>query len=177
MQYGFNDGLAFFTNILYSSKGYKVINDTNTLGSQIRGNTANIEIPFGFYLRQKLNKQSFLRESIGLGLNFNLNKEDTSFHRVPENNPFAIQQIRLKTFYTMIQIGVEFGRETEGGDIFTLGILYRHGLGRPYLLDVISDANNRNKLYNYHYRGGYLGISIGYAFNLSNLGKKDEFFY
>lgn len=179
MQYGFNDGLAFYTNVLYSSKGYRVMNDTNSMGAQIRGNTTNIEIPFGFFLRQKLSKQSFMRESIGLGLNINLNKEDTAFHRMPENNPFAIQQIRLKSMYMMLQIGIEFGRETDGGDIFTFGVVYRHGIGRPYLIDVINDPdpNSRNPLYNYHYRGSYLGISIGYAFNLSNIGKQDEFFY
>jgi hypothetical protein len=177
MQYGFNDGLAFYTNVLYSSKGYRIQNDTNTFNAQVRGVTTNIEIPFGFFLRQKLSKQSFMRESIGMAINLNLNKEDTAFQRIPETNPFAIQQIRLKSMYMMLQIGIEFGRETDAGDIFTFGVVYRHGIGRPYLIDVINDPDSRTPLYNYHYRGSYLGLSIGYAFNLSNIGKQDEFFY
>jgi hypothetical protein len=177
-QYGINDGISFFVSALYSSKGYKVTNDTNSLNKSIKGNTQNLEIPFGFYLKQNVSRQNFVRETVGFGLNYNLASESTYLFRSQAQNPFALESVMISRLNTMLSIGVEFGHTTEAGHIFTAGIVYRHGIGKPTSLNIINNTENQDRYFEMGYNGSYLGLQMNFLFNFKDIKPmKGELFF
>lgn len=178
LQYGVNNGISFYTGLLYSSKGFKIENDTNSFKKDIVGNVLSIEVPMGFYLRQPMSKRTFMREQVGITLNYNMNNE-RGFFRFPEQNPFAIETIVNKRMNFLVNIGVEIQHELDAGHFFSAGIVYRHGFGVPMSLNVLNDVDNTAPKYlEMAYTGGYLGINLSFLFNLSNLKpQKGELFF
>jgi hypothetical protein len=161
-----------------ASKGFKLENDTNTFKKDIVGNVLAIEVPMGFYLRQPMSKRTFMREQVGITLNYNMNNE-RGFFRFPEQNPFAIETVVNKRMNFLINIGVEIQHELDAGHFFSAGIVYRHGFGVPMSLNVLNDVDNASPKYlEMAYTGGYLGINLSFLFNLSNIKpQKGELFF
>lgn len=177
LQYGFNQGISFYTAALFSSKGFEVIAESNVLKNNIRGNVIALEIPFGFYLRQPLSKRTFLREQVGLTLSYNSNNEQ-GFFRFPEENPYAMETLVKKRINYLINIGVEVQHEFESGHFFSAGVVYRHGFGIPMQLNLYEDYDNRIKGPEMAYTGGYIGVNLQFLFDLGNLKpSKEEVFF
>jgi hypothetical protein len=178
LQYGVNAGIAFHSGLLYTSTSYTVRNPGNAFREVIRGNTGWIEVPLGFYLRQPINRQSSIRELVGLSFLYNTAKEDTSFFRFPSDNPFAIESVINSRMATTLNLGIEFVRSTEAGHLFTFGLVYKRGLGTPSTINVINDATSRTPAFELGLNAGYVGISMGYLFNLKDIKPiKGELFF
>lgn len=169
IQYGLNSGIAFQSGFLLSSKSYTIINYDNNINGTIRGNVGGIEVPLGFYLRQPMNKQSFMRELVGVSAFYNSNKDNISFYRSTPENPFALEVIINKRISYSLNIGVEFMREFESGHAFTVGVLYKRGMGNPMTLNVINDKNSRTPLFEMGYSGSYLGLNFSFLFDFNDL--------
>lgn len=178
VQYGVNAGIAFHSGLLYTSTSYTVSNPGNAFREVIRGNTGWIELPLGFYLRQPINRQSSIRELVGVSFMYNTSGQDTSFFRFPLDNPFAIESVVNSRLGTTLNLGIEFVRSSEAGHIFTMGLVYKRGLGAPGIVNVINDVNSRNPLFELGLNSGYIGISLGYLFNLKDMKPiKGELFF
>jgi hypothetical protein len=177
IHYGINNGISLYSGALYSSKGYKITNDTNTLKSDIRGSVTALEIPFGFYLRQPLSKRTFLRELVGISYCINFNS-DTNTFRYPDNNPFALQAIVNRRTNFLVNIGVDIEHVLEAGHYLSFGMVYRHGFGLPMSLHVISNPTRQDEYFEMGYAGSYIGINLSVMFNLKGLKpQKGELFF
>ncbi|MCO6495709.1 MAG: hypothetical protein J5I91_08535 [Bacteroidetes bacterium] len=168
-QYGMNEGFALHTGFLLSSRSYTIINYDNPYNEYIRGNMWGFEIPVGFYLRQPINKQSSMRELVGMSVFTNQNKDKVSFYRSETENPFALEAIIDKRISYSLNLGVEFMRTFESGHCFTAGIIYKRGLGTPVILNVINDKDSREPLFQMGYSGTYVGMNFSYLFNFKDL--------
>jgi hypothetical protein len=177
-QYGFNQGISFFTGFLFSFKGYTLYNDTNSIKPDIRASIFSFEIPAGFYLRQQLSKNWYAREHIGLAINVNQEDEIMRF-RFPADNPYGIQSTLKRKINTLLAIGVELQHELLSGHFFSAGLMYRHGFGIPYSLDVWNSPSFDDPPYfEMAYTGGYIGLNMSFLFDLSALKKqKGELFF
>lgn len=177
-QYGLSSGIALHTGFLMNSLSFTVLNDNNPQKDNIKGTVTNFEIPVGFYLRQPLSRQSFMRELVGISVLSNRNKNDIAYFRYPEDNPFALQTVINNRISYTVNIGVEFMRELENGHVFTVGILYKRGLGNPMSLNVFSDAsNNAVEPFEMSFKSGYIGLNFSFLFNLSEFKSMKEELY
>lgn len=177
-QYGLNGGFALHTGFLLSSKSYTIVNYDNPINEYIRGNVWGFEIPLGFYLRQPMNKQSSMRELVGMSTFVNQNKDKVTFSRSSPDNPFAVEAFIHQRISYSLNLGVEYMREFESGHCFTIGVLYKRGLGSPMTLNVINDKNSHTPLFEMGYSGGYLGLNISYLFDFKDIKPmKGELFF
>jgi len=178
VQYGIRSGIALHTGFLVNSLSYRVKNFGNPYKDNIKGTVTNFEIPLGFYLRQPLSRHNFMREIVGISVLSNRNKNETAFFRFPEDNPFALEAVINNRLSYTVNLGVEFLTELESGHIFTIGVVYKRGLGNPMTLNVINDVDSRTPLYEMSFRSGYVGLNLSFLFNLSELKPmKDELYF
>ncbi|MDI1235807.1 MAG: hypothetical protein PSX81_16135 [bacterium] len=173
--YGFSDKIGVTVNALYTSKGYRLFNDSLNKSVELKQNQSLIEFPINFVLKQRLNSVSNIRENIGFTLSNLMSATQREIRS--ENGNFRIKEETKSTFYTMLNIGLEVSHEAKNNNVFVFGAFIRQGLGNNTNLGIYSNSKNTKPLFNLGYKGSYIGISVSYLFNLTNLKKQEEFFY
>lgn len=173
--YGFSDKVGVSVNALYTSKGYRLFNDSTNKSVELKHNQSLIEFPINFILKQRLNSVSNIRENIGFTLS---NLISTTQREIrSENGNFRIKEETKTTFYPMLNIGLEVSHEAKNNNVFVFGAFLKQGFSNNSNLGVFSNKTSTTPLFNLGFKGSYIGISISYLFNLSNLKKQEEFFY
>lgn len=176
LDYGIKKNKGISLGFTYIEKGYRINNDTNSLGKNIKMKTKNYEIPIGINFRQNVGSGTFFRETFGLGFNFVADKYDSVvLYNKKDGGNFRVEQVRSVSFYPLFHMGIEYGTSTNNGNMFLFGINYKQGLGRPYSLNIYSSGIS-TPLFPMIYRGGYLSVGVTYLFNFQNVKKDEEFF-
>jgi hypothetical protein len=177
VNWGRSEGTGFSLGAHFVNKGtrYQYSTGFDTLPiAQIKQGTQFLEIPFCMIFKQDLGITGFIRESFGIGAAFQLTKYD-SFVTNSESNIFSMYNSRNSSVNAYFRLGVEFGNRFDNGDLLTLGVHYQQGFGTVSNQNFYNPAANTN-IFNTRFNGSYIGITLGYHFNLSNIGSKEEFF-
>lgn len=173
--YGFSDRVGISVNAMFTSKGYRLFNDSINKSVELKHNQSLIEFPINFILKQRLNSVSNIRENIGITLS---NITSTTQKEIKsENGNFRIKEETKNTFYPMLNIGIEVSHEAKNNNVLVFGAFLKQGFNNNTNLGVFSNKTSTTPLFNLGFKGSYIGISLSYLFNLSNLKKQEEFFY
>jgi opacity protein-like surface antigen len=174
-QYGFTPGFVLASGVSFTSKGYRLFNDTNKNGNLLKHNITNIEVPLNMIFKIRMNTSSNIRGILGVTVNSTLSKD---MHEVVnKNRTFIIREQTVNKIYPMLNLGVEIANESKAGNLFCFGVNYRQGFERNTILNVYNKDGAAEPRFPLGFRGSYLGISVTYLFNLKNLNKEEEFFY
>jgi len=177
IHYGRSEMNGFSLGFHYVDKGfryqYKTGDSLNTL-AQIKGGSKFLEIPFCMHFKQDLGISGFVRESFGIGGAFQLNKYD-SVRKDSKTDVFSVYNSREKAFNAFFRLGIEVGNRFDNGDLLTFGFHYQQGFGTVSKQSFFNPTTNRN-YFNTRLNGSYFALTVGYHFNLSNIGAKEEFF-
>lgn len=176
IQYGFTQKFILGSGVNFTSKGYRVFNDTNSGGSLIKHNFNNIEVPINAIFKLRLGSTSKMRGIIGGTFNYMISKED----KVMKNNTgtFVISEKSVTNMYPMLNLGVEIASENKGGNIFVFGVYYKQAFSDQHNLSIYNTSDlSQNKLFNLAYRGTYIGVGLSYLFDIKNFKRSEEFFY
>ena len=152
---------------------YALEGDTDSL-LQVKQGTQFLEIPFCMVFKQDLGVTGFIRESFGIGGAIQFTQYDSSV-TMSERSQFTMFNQRSSSFNAFFRLGVEFGNRFDNGDLLTLGAHYQQGFGTVSNQGYYNADNNR-RYFNTGFNGSYIAITLGYHFNLSNIGGKEEFF-
>lgn len=177
VNWGRSEGTGFSLGAYYVDKGtrYQYSTGFDSLPTaQIKHGTQYLEVPFCMIFKQDLGITGFIRESFGLGAALQLTKYD-SFVTNSESDIFSMHNTRNSNINAYFRLGVEFGNRFDNGDLLTLGVHYQQGFGTASQQGFINPKTNTN-IFNTRFNGSYIGITLGYHFNLSNIGTKEEFF-
>ena len=168
---------GFSLGLHYVDRGFryqfKTGDSLNTL-AQIKGGTKFLEIPFCMLFKQDLGISGFVRESFGVGGAFQLSNYDSA-RMDSKTNVFSVYNSREKAFNAFFRLGIEVGNRFDNGDLFTLGFHYQQGFGTVSKQNFFNPTTNRT-YFNTRLNGSYFALTLGYHFNLSNIGTKEEFF-
>lgn len=177
LTWGRSEGNAFSLGFTYVDKGVRYQYDPgiDSLGiAQLKQGTQYLEVPFCMIFKQDLGVTGFIRESFGIGAALQLTKYD-SLVATSQSEEFSMFNQRNSDINAFFRLGVEFGNRFDNGDLLTLGVHYQQGFGTVSQQGFINPTNNAS-LFNTRFNGSYIGVSLGYHFNLTNIGKKEEFF-
>jgi hypothetical protein len=175
MYYGFTPNFGITLNGLFTSKGYRIFNDSNQNGNELKHNISYIEIPVYINFRQRLHTNSFLRETIGVA--FSTQVSASSNETINDNGSFRIVETSTKTMTPMLDVGIELGNEKKSGNLFLFGVHYKYAFSNNTNLGIYNNKTSTAPYFNLGFKGNYIGISLSYLFNLNNLKKEEEFFY
>ncbi len=175
MYYGFSNKIGISSSVLFSSKGYRLFNDSNRNGNELKHNQSLLEIPLNLVIKQRLNSVSNIRENIGVSFCSLLSSTSKTISN--KNNSFRIEEETKTTFYPMLNIGLEVSHEAKNNNIFVFGAFLKQGFSNNTNLAVYNSKTIAAPRFNLGFQGSYVGISLSYLFNLSNLKKQEEFFY
>jgi hypothetical protein len=173
--YGFSDKFGMSVTANYTSKGYRLFNDSINNSVELKHNQSLIEIPINFILKQRLNSVSNIRENIGFTLSNLISTTEKEIKS--DNGSFRIKETTKSTFYPMLNIGLEVSHEAKNNNVFVFGAFLKQGFSNNSNLAIFSNKTSNTPLFNLGFKGSYIGISLSYLFNLSNLKKQEEFFY
>lgn len=176
LQYGFTERFVLGTGLNYTSKGYRVFNDTNSKGNLVKHNIGNIELPINAIFKMRIGSTSRMRGLVGTTLNYSLGK--TSYTAKNTDGSFNIIEKNLNKIYPMLNLGLEIATENKGGNVFILGVYYKQSISNQAELNVYNSSNlTTNSRFNLGFRGSYLGIGVTYLFDTKNFKKTEEYFY
>ncbi len=175
LQYGFTSGFVLATGVSFTSKGYRVFNDSNKNGTILKHNINNIEVPLNMIFRIRMNTNSNLRGILGVSLNSVLSKD--RYEEMNGNKTFIIREEMKSKYYPMLNLGIEVANENKVGNIFCIGVHYKQAFSQNTMLNVYNNETNAAPLFLLGFRGSYLGIGITYLFNTENFKKEEQFFY
>ncbi len=177
LSWGKSEMNGFSLAFHYVDKGIRyqlLTNDSlNTIG-QVRMGSKFLEIPFCMYFKQDLGISGFVRENFGLGGAFQLTKYD-SLRTKSKVGDFEGVNTRSTQFNAFFRLGIEVGNRFANGDLLTFGVHYQQGFGTVSTQNFNSPAKNIN-YFNTRFNGSYIGVNLGYHFNLTNIGAREEFF-
>ncbi len=175
LYYGFSRTVGVSASVLYTSKGYRIFNDSNKNGNILKHNQSLLEIPINLVLKQRLNSVSFVRVNLGFTVCNMISS--TSKELTNKNGSFRIMEETKNSFYPMLNIGLEVSHEAKNKNVFVFGAILRQGLSNTTNLGIFNNKTATKAHFNLGYQGSYIGISASYLFNLSNIKKVDELFY
>lgn len=175
MYYGFTKNFGVSLNGTYVSKGYRVFNDTNFYGTELKRNQSLIEVPLYVVFKQRFNSTSFVRETVGASVSFLLSKQTKEISN--DNGSYRIYEETKNTIYPMLDFGVEVGNENKVGHVFIFGFHYKHSFTNYTNLGIYNNKTSTTPYFNLGFKGSYLGVSLTYQFNLKSFKREEEFFY
>ena len=175
MYYGFTPNFGLNLNVLATSKGYRLFNDSNKNGNILKHNQTHIEIPFHFVFKQRLNSLTFFRLNFGGSISHMLSSDKKDLSN--KNGSFRISETTKSTTSPLLSVGLEVGSQAKSGNVFLFGVFYRQAFTKNTLVNVYNNKTSTTPRFDLSYRGSYIGISLTYLFNLGNLKKQDDFFY
>jgi hypothetical protein len=177
LNWGKTEFNGFSLGVYYVDKGlryqYKTNDSSNTI-AQIKQGTQFLEIPLCMFFKQDLGITGFVRESFGIGGAFQLTKYDSAVTN-SKTNVFSMYNNRNTKFNAYFRLGIEIGNRFDNGDLLTLGVHYQQGFGTISDQTFFNPLNNK-KYFSTKLNGSYIGLTLGYHFNLTNIGSKEEFF-
>jgi len=177
LHWGRSEASGFSLGFHYVDRGlryqFKTNDSANTIG-QVKQGTQFLEIPFCMMFKQDLGITGFVRESFGIGGALQLSKYDSV---LTESNTgvFSMYNTRKTNFNAFFRLGIEVGNRFDNGDLLTFGVHYQQGFGTVSEQNFFNPTNNL-KHFNTKLNGSYIALTLGYHFNLSNIGSKEEFF-
>ncbi len=172
--YGITDRAGLNLRTLVTMKGFRLIDYSNGGAATLNRNEFNIEFPMHFYLKQKLNAGTIIRENIGISYNGTLGNKPHLLS--PKNNQFHIKQSYNYSHYAMVSVGLEAGNVNKNGNVFLFGVFYKHSLSDANSLTILRNKEDTNPLFKLNNRGGYISVGVSYLFNI-DFKNKDEYFY
>jgi len=174
-QYGFTPKFTLATGVSFTSKGYRVFNDSNKNGTILKHNINHIEVPLNMIFKIRMNTSSNMRGVLGVSLNSVLSKD--KHEEMNANKTFIIREETKNKIYPMLNLGVEIANENKAGNIFCFGIFYKQAFEQNSILKVYNKTTATTPRFELGFRGSYIGVSLTYLFNLQNFRKDEEFFY
>ncbi len=176
IQYGFTDRFVLGTGVLYTSKGYRVFNDSNKNGNLLKHNFNNIEIPVNAIFKLRVGATSKMRALIGGTFNYNMDQTGKVLKN--NNGTFVISEKTISKSYPMLNLGLEIASENKGGGVMVFGVYYKQSFAQQSELSVYNSSDlTKPRNFSLGYRGSYIGIGFSYLFDVKNLKKSEEFFY
>lgn len=176
IQYGFTDRFVLGTGALFTSKGYRVFNDSNKNGNLIKHNFNNIEIPVNAIFKLRVGATSKMRALIGGTYNLSLDQSGKVLKN--SNGTFVISEKSVNRSYPMLNLGLEIASENKGGNVLVFGVYYKQAFANKTELSVYNSSDlTKQRNFSLGYRGSYIGIGFSYLFDTKNLKKSEEFFY
>lgn len=176
MYYGFSPRFGIAANVLFTYKGYRIYNDSNKNGKTLKNNQSHLEIPIYLVFKQRFNTVSFVRENVGISISSMLSASKKEIKN--DNGSYRIIEETKNTIYPMLHLGIEVGNENKAGNILLVGVNYNYAFKTNTKLGVYNTSNPQAAPYfNLGFKGGYIGVSFTYQFNLKNLKRQEEFFY
>ena len=88
---------------------------------------------------------------------------------------FQCNNTRQTNFNAFFRLGIEVGNRFDNGDLLTFGLHYQQGFGTVSEQNFFNPTNGKG-FFNTKLNGSYIALTLGYHFNLSNIGTKEEFF-
>lgn len=175
IQYGWDKRMSIGTGINYVSKGYRVFNDSNRVDNEVKSNFKSLEIPLNVARKFRFSANSKLRAVMGVSLNYILNNNVKTVSN--KNSTFLITETETKKMSYLLNMGLEFVGTSKSGNITTFSFFYKHSFENMSNLNVRNQPNtNLPKLFSLGYKGSYLGLSIGYLFDVKNFKRREEVF-
>ena len=163
-------GLAF------TSKGYKINNDSLGTSPSVSRSLYAMEIPLGLSFKQTINGESFITEKFGLIGTYSFANDSSVFKNNESNTNFTITERNLNRFYPMFYLGVKIGGVTGSKNRYEFGATYMQSLAKDSELSV-NYGNAMKRIFPLNYGGGYLTIGFTYYFNSSNFKvEKSDYF-
>lgn len=176
IQYGFTDRFVLGTGALYTNKGYRVFNDSNTNGNLIKHNFSSIEIPVNAIFKLRVGATSKMRALIGGTFNYSLDQSGKVLKN--SNGTFVISEKTVSKSYPMLNLGLEIASENKGGNVMVFGVYYKQAFSNQTELSVYNNSDlTKPRNFSLGYRGSYIGIGFSYLFDVKNFKKSEEFFY
>jgi hypothetical protein len=177
LHWGRSEFNGFSLGIHYVDKGlryqYKTNDSVNSI-AQVKQGTQYLEIPFCMLFKQDIGITGFVRESFGIGGAFQLTKYDSVLTQ-SNSGVFSMYNTRQTNFNAFFRLGIEVGNRFDNGDLLTFGLHYQQGFGTVSEQNFFNPTNGKG-FFNTKLNGSYIALTLGYHFNLSNIGTKEEFF-
>lgn len=175
--YDLHRNVSLVTGVNFTTRGYRIANDTVAISNKIKQTYASVQIPLGLSFRQypSPHSASFFSEEIGGALNYSFRKDENTLYNSDKKQLRVIETGGNK-LYPMIYGGLLMGRTSEKGKRTEYGVTYYHTFGTEINLRVAS-GEFYNKSFPLHYNGSNLQFTFRYYFNTGNFQKSNEYFY
>lgn len=174
-QYDLKKSVALQFGINYTLKGYKVTNDTLTVGPSIIKRTGTLNIPIGITFRQAFNSSNYIQERFGFAGSFSFGKDSSTKINSTTRPRYQLTEVRNNANYPMFYLGFGTGGKADNGDRWEFGLTYFQSFAKDASIRINHGANFA-KSFPLNYRGGFLSITFSYYFNLANFKKSSEYF-
>lgn len=193
--YAFDENIRLQIGGQFRSKSYKLEGGTDGNPFSMERNVTSISIPMAFHYRIPFGSSGKTYLNFMAGHSLDIYSGDSTVLKTADMLVDSAGSFGRYEFVTNNQIiptvllGVGADYEMGNGSILNLSLVWGIGTGRILQgnlsqWDVLNQAFDPNELdvpeefpetyHDYAMRGNYLSLRIGYWFNLSNLGKKDD---